>query len=824
MAREVKYRGDVTGASLNFTVRNSAGLLWNTTTTDFDKQTAPVATDWALRITALAESSGSDALAGTYFYDGTWPNIGDAQMVNGWYTVDIFNGALVGSTLIGTQYGYWDGTHFHLDAANVKEVGDTAQTAGRDLGTVLPATALNNAPAVATDGTLKVDVTNWKTATAPAMTGDAYARLAATPPTAAQIATSIWQDLVAGTDFTTAASVGVLINALAKAAGATGTVAATNAAGAAGGLPVLPASLKLPTTTATGDATDVLALGVLLAEICGIECWGDGAIGATTLQGVYRYGGIYNSKPYFTQLNSASYLWWGRNPANDADAWRLGLTLGATTDYLYYVPEVYEFTYENFIGTGTGTGNVEFLLNPYIGSADTGIGAPGPGNSGGALLVDSTIGNYAIQGTPQSGSPNKLLQDAATAAAQPDIDTLTIDSVSKKVVLSTTYGIMGVLFNSTVATVSTVMAAAFKKLFNIATPANTVNDLAKEASVGAIQTILTGITSLAEWLGLIAGKQVGNSAARTELRATGAGSGTFDETTDSQEAIRDRGDAAYLTATSTAASNMPSDGNFLSTAQKASLTAAGSGSWYSAPSIPTPPTVEQIDTQLSDTHGDGQWDATAAGLSESDVRHAVGLATANLDMQLLPLASLPSLGAGAWTVTITVTDGTNPVANALVRMTAGATTRAGSTNASGVVVFGLDGATWAVVITHSSYTFTPTTLSVSANTTQTYAMTAVTIPTSNPGFVTGYLYCYDKSGVIKSAATIELHLVSVAGSGVSIDTTVRTGTSDVNGLVTFTNLSVGATYRLRRETTGKWRDIAISADATSPVALPNSIG
>lgn len=52
-------------------------------------------------------------------------------------------------------------------------------------------------------------------------------------------------------------------------------------------------------------------------------------------------------------------------------------------------------------------------------------------------------------------------------------------------------------------------------------------------------TLFTGITSLAQWLGLIAGKQTGNSTARTEIRATGAGSGTYDETTDSLEANRD---------------------------------------------------------------------------------------------------------------------------------------------------------------------------------------------------------------------------------------------------------------------------------------------
>ena len=60
-------------------------------------------------------------------------------------------------------------------------------------------------------------------------------------------------------------------------------------------------------------------------------------------------------------------------------------------------------------------------------------------------------------------------------------------------------------------------------------------------------TLFTGITSLAEWLGLLAGKQAGDSTALTEIAATGAGSGTFDEATDSLEAIRDRGDAEWIT-------------------------------------------------------------------------------------------------------------------------------------------------------------------------------------------------------------------------------------------------------------------------------------
>lgn len=66
-----------------------------------------------------------------------------------------------------------------------------------------------------------------------------------------------------------------------------------------------------------------------------------------------------------------------------------------------------------------------------------------------------------------------------------------------------------------------------------------VDNINATISSRAAGSIFTGITSLAQWLGLLAGKQAGNATARTELRATGAGAGTFDETTDSQEAIRD---------------------------------------------------------------------------------------------------------------------------------------------------------------------------------------------------------------------------------------------------------------------------------------------
>lgn len=84
--------------------------------------------------------------------------------------------------------------------------------------------------------------------------------------------------------------------------------------------------------------------------------------------------------------------------------------------------------------------------------------------------------------------------------------------------------------------------------------ASTQSDIASVASdvttlLGRItSTLFAGITSLAEWLGLLAGKQAGDATALTELKATGAGSGTFDESTESLEALRDYiGDGTNLT-------------------------------------------------------------------------------------------------------------------------------------------------------------------------------------------------------------------------------------------------------------------------------------
>lgn len=59
-------------------------------------------------------------------------------------------------------------------------------------------------------------------------------------------------------------------------------------------------------------------------------------------------------------------------------------------------------------------------------------------------------------------------------------------------------------------------------------------------------TLFAGMTSLARWLGLMSGKTA-DATTLTEMQATQAGAG-FTNTTDSLEALRDRGDAAWASS------------------------------------------------------------------------------------------------------------------------------------------------------------------------------------------------------------------------------------------------------------------------------------
>ena len=67
---------------------------------------------------------------------------------------------------------------------------------------------------------------------------------------------------------------------------------------------------------------------------------------------------------------------------------------------------------------------------------------------------------------------------------------------------------------------------------------------------GTLQTLDAVWNKIKAWLGAIAGKTA-DTATRTEINATTAGA-SYNETTDSQEAIRDRGDAAWTSGSGSA--------------------------------------------------------------------------------------------------------------------------------------------------------------------------------------------------------------------------------------------------------------------------------
>ncbi len=269
---------------------------------------------------------------------------------------------------------------------------------------------------------------------------------------------------------------------------------------------------------------------------------------------------------------------------------------------------------------------------------------------------------------------------------------------------------------------------------------------------------------------------------------------TNDVTTDAASRTASKADVSGL-ATSGALATAQTDLDTLTGADGATLATLQPN--Y-APNTTTPPTVGEIDTELSSTHGAGNW-TTDTGT-----------------------------GTGAWAVTITVDDGSDPIESATVRVTKGAETFVSTTDVNGEVNsgsgFSLDDGTWTVTITQSSFTFTPVTLEVSADTDITYSMTTVSFPASNPSQVTGFLYTYDESGVVESGVTVNLRFRNLAGTGIAFDTAIKTATSDATGLVTFTNLFPGAEYELRRETNGIWRTVTVASDASSPVALPNFWG
>jgi len=155
---------------------------------------------------------------------------------------------------------------------------------------------------------------------------------------------------------------------------------------------------------------------------------------------------------------------------------------------------------------------------------------------------------------------------------------------------------------------------------------------------------------------------------------------------------------------------------------------------------------------------------------------------------------------GARLVTVTVTDGTDPLENAVVRLTEGANNYALVTDASGEAIINLDDATYSVAITKAGYSFAGASLVINGPATPTYPMGSITVTLpSDPNQSTGTIRCYNEQGVAEPGVNVSVQVQKGPGTaGLSYDSALWTEASDMNGDASFVGLVQGAVYRAYR--------------------------
>jgi len=142
-------------------------------------------------------------------------------------------------------------------------------------------------------------------------------------------------------------------------------------------------------------------------------------------------------------------------------------------------------------------------------------------------------------------------------------------------------------------------------------------------------------------------------------------------------------------------------------------------------------------------------------------------------------------GTGADTVTITVVDGDeDPIVSAKVRITLADETYLGVTNASGIVVFNVDGGgdDWTVAITKSGKSFAGAVLTISGDTEETYTMTNNSTPSpSDPALCVARTF-FALNGEAIEGAVLCANLLSNSAVDATILSKSKTkATTDANG-------------------------------------------
>ena len=233
-------------------------------------------------------------------------------------------------------------------------------------------------------------------------------------------------------------------------------------------------------------------------------------------------------------------------------------------------------------------------------------------------------------------------------------------------------------------------------------------------------------------------------------------------------------------------------------------------------------TLDQLDTAQDTQHGTTR---TAVDDAFTVIKGATWSGTTDTleairdrgDVAWITGAGGGGSGTGARTITVTIDDGTDPLENAIVRMTEGVNTYTALSDVTGVATFNLDDATYVVAITKSGYSYAGTTLLVDGDETETYSLTQVaTSPPADPALCAVTIHVRDQYGVDLPDEPVEITFVSWAvgaADTVPVLSPPPVQTTDVDGTVAV-NLYRNAVYKIIYGSA----DYALRANVTVPDA------
>ena len=203
-------------------------------------------------------------------------------------------------------------------------------------------------------------------------------------------------------------------------------------------------------------------------------------------------------------------------------------------------------------------------------------------------------------------------------------------------------------------------------------------------------------------------------------------------------------------------------------------------------------TLDQLDTAQDTQHGTTR---TAVDDAFTVIKGATWSGTTDTleairdrgDVAWITGAGGVGSGTGARTITVTIDDGTDPLENAIVRMTEGVNTYTALSDVTGVATFNLDDATYVVAITKSGYSYAGTTLLVNGTESETYSMTQVTptIP-DDPALCTVTIPVVNQYGAALVGEIVEIRFNQFTDAATATAVVLSpppTLTSDANGNV-----------------------------------------